>query len=100
MFSMWNLRGITCAAALLAGSKATLAQPPPPPAAAAAPQRPARPAPPTRDPHTTGYVTAKELPDSMNPSATADGNFILGPTHSPAPEMAVKEGVPQGTVNT
>ena len=28
----------------------------------------------------------------------ADGNFILGPTHNPAPEMTVQEGVPQGTV--
>ena len=57
-----------------------------------------RPAPPTRDPHTPSYVTAKELPDSTNPPADADGNFILGPTHNPAPEMSVKEGVPQGTV--
>ncbi|WP_433984871.1 hypothetical protein RBB78_11350 [Tunturiibacter empetritectus] len=28
----------------------------------------------------------------------ADGNFILGPTHNPAPEMTAHEGVPQGTV--
>jgi enterochelin esterase-like enzyme len=28
----------------------------------------------------------------------ADGNFILGPTHTPAPEMQVQPGVPQGTV--
>ena len=27
-----------------------------------------------------------------------DGNFTLGPTHNPAPEMTVKEGVPQGEV--
>jgi len=53
---------------------------------------------PTRDPHTPGYVVAKELPDGENASPTADGNFILGPTHNPAPEMTVKEGVPQGTV--
>ena len=45
---------------------------------AAAP-RPARPAPPTRDPHTPGYVTAKDLPDGTIPAPTADGNFILGP---------------------
>jgi len=57
-----------------------------------------RPAPPTRDPHTPGYVTAKELPDGQVPPADADGNFILGPTHQPAPEMAVKEGVPVGTI--
>jgi enterochelin esterase-like enzyme len=64
---------------------------------AAAP-RPPRPTPPTRDPHTPGYVTAKELADGANAPANADGNFILGPTHNPAPEMTVQEGVPQGTV--
>ena len=54
--------------------------------------------PPTRDPHTPGYVAAKELPDGEVPPPTADGNFIIGPTHSPAPEATVHEGVPQGTV--
>src|SRR6185436_7412632 len=34
------------------------------------------------------------------PAADADGNFIIGPTHNPAPEMTVQEGVPQGTVQT
>src|SRR5437588_4217821 len=60
--------------------------------------RPPRPKPPTRDPNTPGYVTAKDLPDGANAPANADGNFILGPTHNPAPEMTVQEGVPQGTV--
>jgi len=59
-----------------------------------------RPAPPTRDPHTPGYVQAKELPDGAVPPADANGNFIIGPTHNPAPEMTVQEGVPQGTVHT
>ncbi len=58
----------------------------------------ARPTPPTRDPHTPDYVTAQELPDGSNAPPHADGNFILGPTHNPAPEMTVKAGVPQGTV--
>jgi enterochelin esterase-like enzyme len=62
------------------------------------PARPARPPAPTRDPHTPGYVKATELPDGENASAQVDGNFILGPTHKPAPEMAVKEDVPHGTV--
>ena len=62
--------------------------------------RPARPTPPTRDPNTPGYVSAKDLPDGANAPANADGNFILGPTHAPAPEMTVQEGVPQGTVST
>ena len=57
-----------------------------------------RPTPPTRDPHTAGYVTAKELPDGTNAPANVDGNFILGPTHSPAAEMSSSEGTLQGRV--
>jgi enterochelin esterase family protein len=68
------------------------------PQSPAATSRPARPKPPARDPSTPGYVTAKELPDGTMPPADADGNFIIGPTHPKAPEMTVKEGVPQGTV--
>lgn len=63
-----------------------------------APAPAARPAPPTRDPHSPGYVSATELPGGAVPPADVDGNFIIGPTHSPAPEMTVKDGVPQGTV--
>jgi iron(III)-enterobactin esterase len=59
---------------------------------------PVRPTPPTRDPSTAGYVTAKELTDGAVPPIEADGNFIIGPTHPAAPEMAVQEGVPQGTI--
>ncbi len=70
------------------------------PSPAEAPKSSARPAPPTRDPHTPGYVTAKELPDGANAPSNADGNFILGPTHEPAPEMAEHEGVPRGDVFT
>ena len=57
-----------------------------PPTGAPAPAT--RPVPPTRDPHTPGYVEAKELPDGAVPPAGVDGNFIIGPTHAPAPEMA------------
>ena len=78
---------------LIAGFDPARAQTPPP-------ARPARQAPPTRDPHTPGYVTAKELPDGDNAPATADGNFILGPTHNPAPEMTIKPGVPHGAIFT
>jgi enterochelin esterase-like enzyme len=53
--------------------------------------------PPTRDPHTSGYVAAKELSDGAVPPADADGNFIVGTTHAPAPELAA-DGVLQGTV--
>src|SRR5438876_2838569 len=84
---------------LVTGFDPTMAQPPaqqPPTQAPAG--REVRPLAPTRDPNTPGYVKAKELADGAIPSAKEDGNFILGPTHNPAPEMSVKEGVPQGQV--
>ena len=59
---------------------------------------PARPVPPTRDPNTAGFVAAKELPDGAVPPVDAEGNFIIGPTHNPAPESTAQEGVPQGTI--
>jgi enterochelin esterase-like enzyme len=83
-----HLQSIAISLGLLAGASLALAQAPPT----------VRPAPPTRDPHTPGYVTATELPDGSNPPANADGNFIIGPTYQPAAEMSVHEGVPQGTV--
>ena len=52
---------------------------------------------PTRDAHTPGYVDAKDMPDGANAPADADGNFILGPTHNAAPELAVP-GSPLGTI--
>jgi len=60
--------------------------------------RPARPTPPTRDPHAPGFVSATDLPDGTLPPADADGNFIIGRTHNRAPETSVQTGVPQGTV--
>ena len=59
---------------------------------------PARQTPHTRDPNTPGYVTAKDLPDGTNAPATADGNFILGPTHNPAPEMTPQDDIAKGTI--
>jgi enterochelin esterase family protein len=53
---------------------------------------------PVRDPLTAGYVKATELPDGANAPADRNGNFILGPTHTPAPEVTVRKGVPQGMV--
>ena len=44
---------------------------------------------PVRDPHTPGYVTAIELPDSTVPSPHVNGNFIIGPAHPPAKEVMV-----------
>lgn len=91
---------IACPNAARAQAPAAEPAPASTPAAAAPAERPRRPPPPTRDPNTPGYVKAKELPDGAVPPPTEDGNFIIGPTHKPAPEMTVKEGVPQGTVHT
>ncbi len=65
---------------------------------AAAQQPAARSTPPTRDPHTPGYVAAIELPDGSVPPADKDGNFILGPTHAPAPQLASLDATPNGSV--
>src|SRR4051812_36352183 len=80
-YRMSRVRRIALSIGLATGLNLAMAQAPPPaqpppPAAAAAAARPARPAPPTRDPNTPGYVTAKELPDGANAPVTADGNFI------------------------
>ncbi|MGB8476783.1 MAG: alpha/beta hydrolase-fold protein [Candidatus Acidiferrum sp.] len=56
-----------------------------------------RPTPPTRDPHTPGFVAAKELPDGENPPADVDGNFILGPTHDASPAPA-QDAILTGTI--
>jgi iron(III)-enterobactin esterase len=63
-----------------------------------APTMTLRPVPPARDPHTPGYVEAKELPDGAVPPANADGNFIIGPTHPASPEMSARDGALQGRV--
>jgi len=91
---MFRLPGIALLIGLTIGLDPAMAQAP----TAVAP--PARPSPPTRDPNTPGYVTAKELPDGANAPANSDGNFILGPTHNRAPEMTAQEGAPQGAVFT
>ena len=57
-----------------------------------------RPAPPTRNPNSPGFVTAKELPDGSVPPANADGNFIIGPTHPVTPPMTAQNDAPKGTV--
>jgi enterochelin esterase family protein len=55
---------------------------------------------PTRDPHTPGFVDATELSDGAVPPIDVDGNFIVGPTHAPAPEMTARDGVPRGRIYT
>ena len=95
-----KLSQITSGAALLcavlnmiAGSHRATAQ-----TAISPPLTATRPTPPTRDPHTPGYVTATDLPDGALPPVDTEGNFILGPTHKHAPEMTVNTNVPQGAV--
>jgi iron(III)-enterobactin esterase len=78
----------------LAPGQAPVQQTPTAPPAA----RPKRPPAPARDPNTPGYVKAKELPDGAIPSPKEKGNFVIGPTYNPAPEMSAKEGVPQGQI--
>jgi iron(III)-enterobactin esterase len=85
---LYRLCSMSLLLGLLAGLGMALAQA----------QSPERPIPPTRDPHTPGYVKAKELPDGSIPPAAADGNFIIGPTHHPAVELTVHPGVPHGAV--
>lgn len=57
-----------------------------------------RPDPPTRDPHSPGYVKTKELSDGSIPPADADGNFVIGPSHPVAAEMTAQSGISNGTV--
>ena len=57
-----------------------------------------RPAPPTRDPRTPGYVLAKQLPDAANPPANVDGDFIIGPTYTAPSDTAAQGDIPKGTV--
>ncbi|MGB6974349.1 MAG: alpha/beta hydrolase-fold protein [Terracidiphilus sp.] len=58
----------------------------------------ARIGPPTRNPDTPGYVRATDLPDGANAPADKDGNFILGPTHTPSPESVPQPNVPKGAI--
>ncbi len=54
--------------------------------------------PPTRNPRNPEYPSAMELPDGQVPASNQGGNYIIGPTHTPAPATMVKAGVPAGTV--
>jgi enterochelin esterase-like enzyme len=83
--------------ALLAAAALPLtAQTPAQPATA---DHPARPPMPVRNPHSPGYVDAKDLPDGTNAPATQDGDFVLGPTHTASPDSEPHPRVPQGTVS-
>jgi iron(III)-enterobactin esterase len=63
-------------------------------------KKPARPTPPTRafDAPGAPKFTRLDGKPGVNPPATADGNFVIGPEYLPAPEEKVVPGVPQGKV--
>ena len=96
---MHTLLTASIAMLVLAAGSPVVDQPPAQTPASTAAQT-TRPVPPTRDPHTPGYVDATELPDGTVPPADRDGNFIIGPTHNPAPEMTVRDDVVQGATCT
>jgi enterochelin esterase-like enzyme len=100
MSRIWKSASVICIAVGVCPMMAQTNQPPVTKSAvpAAAPGGGPRPPAPTRDPKSPGYVKAKELPDGSVPSPTADGNFIIGSTHTSAPEMAANDGVPHGNV--
>jgi len=54
---------------------------------------------PRRDPYSPGFVPAAEIADGQVPPAERDGNFVIGPTHRPAPETLPQDGVPHGTLS-
>ena len=89
---MHRMKRVSLSLALLGYSAVAVSQ------AASTPSPQARPTPPTRDPHSQGFVAATELPDGTNPPTNTDGNFILGPTHNPAPESLPHDGVPRGAI--
>src|SRR5215469_8493678 len=55
-------------------------------------------APPVRKFDAPGSPPFKVLKTGENPPLDADGNFVIGPEYTPAPERKAVEGVPQGKV--
>ena len=96
------LIGVSIASAQSTDAPAPAAASASAPAAAPTPARgrgAARPAAPLRDPLAAGFVKATELPDGQVPPMEADGNFIIGRTHTPAPEMSpVTDPALKGTI--
>ncbi|MEZ0387850.1 MAG: alpha/beta hydrolase [Verrucomicrobium sp.] len=99
---MLPLRHLACLT-LAALSLPTFGQQPTPgptPAPAPATKKPDRPQPPTRpfDGPGAPKFTRLDGKPGVNPPVTADGDFVIGPDYTPAPETKVIAGVPQGTV--
>ena len=59
-----------------------------------------QPTPPTRDPHTAGYVALKALAGTAVPPSSQDGNYLLGPNHPASPDTLNNPAVPHGQVAT
>jgi enterochelin esterase-like enzyme len=59
---------------------------------------PPRPTPPTRAPDGPGAPPFTRVAPGGNAPVDTGGNFVIGPDYLPAPELTVREGVPQGTV--
>src|SRR5438874_9152078 len=55
-------------------------------------------APPVRKFDDPGSPPFKVLKTGENPPLAADGNFVIGPEYTPAPERKAAPGVPQGKV--
>ena len=89
---MRTLTIIGAALLLLASTGESRAQTPPPQGTPPAPPAGERGQAPQRPPLLpTPPLTAPPTPDT-------DGNFVIGPPYTPAPELTVKDGVPKGTV--
>jgi Putative esterase len=56
--------------------------------------------PPTRNPINPDYPPAIMLPDGTLPSIHSNGNFIIGPRHTAAPEILPQPRVPTGKIYT
>ena len=99
MVRAWLVLAFAAFAELGVAQSPTIPAPMIPPPASSEPStgRPARPPNPTRDAHAPGYVEARDLPDGAIPPLV-DGNFVLGPMHNPAPEVAPNPDVPKGAV--
>ncbi len=61
-------------------------------------QTAARPTPPTRAADAAGAPAFIRIAPDARPPVKGDGAFLIGPSYSPAPELTVVAGVPQGEV--
>nr|WP_218281154.1 hypothetical protein [Verrucomicrobium spinosum] len=99
---MVSLRQIVCTGLVAVSLPAVSQQPQsppqtPPPAPA---KKPERPQPPTRpfDAPSAPKFTRLDGKPGVNPPVDVNGDFVIGPDYTPAPESKAVEGVPQGKV--